>query len=101
MTSNTAQKLTDCQACLLPLGHLSLEFLVQREQSWPHPSVDFSMESSGQGKTKVISKLSKSHETMGFCVLCLRRALSVSPEQLSSYVVINSLEAHVKEWIAN
>ena len=88
MTSNSIQKLTDCQVCLLPLGHFSLEFGAQGEQSWLSPLVGFSIELSGQKEKKDISKLSESHKTMGFCVLCLHQALSASPQQLQLCVFI-------------
>lgn len=50
--SNTPQKLTECQACLLPLGHPGLEFLAQEEQLWLSSSVHLPRENSKQKKKK-------------------------------------------------
>lgn len=94
LTSNSTQKLTDCQICLLPLGHLSHRISGPvRAKSLLSPSARFFLrrelrvEEISSSRLKVTGRLWD-------CVLRVWIGLQPSPRRLSLDIVINLFEPH-------
>lgn len=85
LTSNSTQKLTDCQICLLPLGHLSHRISGPvRAKSLLSPLARLFLRRA-QSRRNILKPFESHGQTMRLCPSCLDRAPAVSTAALTGH----------------